>query len=440
MLEHIHRIFEDLRATTSSKEKLSTLQTFESPLLKDILLYANNPFWQYNLTSKQVHKKKLPVFDINPYESLEANEQMIFRMFNDLRNRAFTGNDAIRLYYTVIDHCKLTQEDIKLVDQILDKDLQIRLGVTLVNKAFPNLLPVFECKLAFPIEDGDVDFNECHKWLASRKLDGARLLSVINYDGDISFFSREGKEFETLGKVKTNLQKFGLKGWVIDGEICIVDANGLEQFQGIMSELGRKNHTIENPKYMIFDMIPYDVFFGISNDDDRKFSDRFAGFSKMFDDEPYLKVVEQRTFNSQAELDAMASEAFSKGWEGLILQKDVTYDECRGRTRNLLKIKKFHDSEYIVAGTVNGMIRRVVNHVEVTEEMLSSIVIIHKDCEVNVGSGFTMEQRKRFYEHPEEIIGRTVTIKYQGESSNKKGGFSLRFPVLKYIYDGERTI
>jgi ATP-dependent DNA ligase len=42
---------------------------------------------------------------------------------------------------------------------------------------------------------------------------------------------------------------------VFDGEVCIVDENGVEDFQGIMKEIKRKDHTIKNPKYKVFDYL-----------------------------------------------------------------------------------------------------------------------------------------------------------------------------------------
>ena len=42
---------------------------------------------------------------------------------------------------------------------------------------------------------------------------------------------------------------------MFDGEICLLDKDGNEDFQGVMKELRRKDHQIENPTFMIFDMI-----------------------------------------------------------------------------------------------------------------------------------------------------------------------------------------
>ncbi len=73
-----------------------------------------------------------------------------------------------------------------------------------------------------------------------------------------------------------------------------------------------------------------------------------------------------------------------------------------------------------------------------TINCLSNIVILHKGNKVGVGSGFSIDQRKEFYKDHSKILGKTVTVQYFEESQNKDGEWSLRFPVLKHIYEGER--
>jgi ATP-dependent DNA ligase len=61
-----------------------------------------------------------------------------------------------------------------------------------------------------------------------------------------------GKELTTLNKVKEAIENTGIINTVFDGEICLVDENGNEDFQGVMKQLRRKDHQIENP--VIYDI------------------------------------------------------------------------------------------------------------------------------------------------------------------------------------------
>ena len=42
---------------------------------------------------------------------------------------------------------------------------------------------------------------------------------------------------------------------MFDGEICLIDKDGNEDFQSVMKQLRRKDHQIENPEFRMFDMI-----------------------------------------------------------------------------------------------------------------------------------------------------------------------------------------
>ena len=70
--------------------------------------------------------------------------------------------------------------------------------------------------------------------------------------------------------------------------------------------------------------------------------------------------------------------------------------------------------------------------------MLSSVSIMHKDNKVSVGSGFSIDQRKYYYENPEMILGKEITVQYFEESQNQLGEYSLRFPVLKIVHGNKR--
>lgn len=133
--------------------------------------------------------------------------------------------------------------------------------------------------------------------------------------------------------------------------------------------------------------------------------------------------------------------ARQKGWEGLIL-RDRTAPYRGKRSNDILKIKDFHDAEYEVISYETGPFRVIDEStgLEVEEEMLTNVIIEHKGYKVSVGSGFTLEERRHFYNHPKELIGCIITVKYFEETKNKKGGISLRFPTVKAIYGHKRTI
>jgi len=137
-------------------------------------------------------------------------------------------------------------------------------------------------------------------------------------------------------------------------------------------------------------------------------------------------------------LQILIKNAAELGWEGLMLRKDVDYKS--GRSNNLLKVKQFHDAEYTVQSVETGIFRVIINGKEIEEMMLTNINILHKGYNVSVGSGFSIEQRRKYFKNPELLIGKTVTVKYFMESKDKNGNLSLRFPTIKHIFENDRDV
>ena len=59
----------------------------------------------------------------------------------------------------------------------------------------------------------------------------------------------------------------------------------------------------------------------------------------------------------------------------------------------------------------------------------------HKGNTVSVGSGFSIEDRNHYYNNPNDIVGKEITVQYFEESTDKTGKHSLRFPVCKTVYE-----
>jgi len=148
-----------------------------------------------------------------------------------------------------------------------------------------------------------------------------------------------------------------------------------------------------------------------------------------------VSVLDQFLCNEEVFVNLL-EHSKNEGWEGLMLRKDTTYKGKR--SDEVLKVKQFHDAEYIVLDVENDIQRVIVDGAEVSELMLKNIIVEHKGNRVQVGSGFNHEQRRYYFNNPNEIIGKQVTIQYFEETSNQNGTHSLRFPVIKAIYETVR--
>ena len=425
-LQLIYDFVEQSNATNSNTDKLDVLKTYtQYDSVKKALVYTYDTYKQYGVTSKNCKKHSDLMGHPNTYGDL-------FLLLDDLNDRICTGHAAIANVNRFVQENK-NYED--LIWNIIDRNLKTRSTTSMINKVVPGLIPTFDVALANAYNDKTakkVDWND--GWYVSRKLDGVRCLTVIDESGDIKFFSRAGKPFLTLDALKPSIQKLGLHNTVLDGEICMTDENGDEDFQGIIKEIKRKDHTINNPHFFVFDMLRLDEFTNMFSE--TTLSKRLFISELAIENDKYISVLEQLPCSDKV-LEDMMEVSKNGGWEGLMLRKNTTYQGKR--SNDILKVKKFHDAEYIVVDLENAVNRVIVEGKEVDELMLKNVVVEHKGNRVQVGSGFSHEQKRYYYENPNEILGKTITVQYFEETTDQSGEHSLRFPVMKGIYEGERT-
>ena len=423
----LQNFIDKMRATSSSTDKVQIIKDAD-PFIHKVLEYTYNPFKQYYVTSKTCVKNSQLVNEDIAHLGLE-----LFNVLDQLNTRKVTGHDAITLVNSFVASCQSNGE---LVYKIIDKNLDIRAGDKVINKAIPGLIPTFSVALAKEY-DGKCDWQN-DNWWASRKLDGVRCLAVVNYEGECTLYSRMGKELTTLNKVKEAIEATGIINTVFDGEICLIDENGNEDFQGVMKQLRRKDHQIENPAYMIFDMIHKPNF--ENQEGGPILSERLRalrGFlTSRFINSDILRYTHQYVITDGRHFDKWGQLATDNKWEGFMLRKDVTYEGKR--TKNLLKVKKFFDAEYEVIDFDIDDHEIVVNGRSETVPMLSQVWIEHKGHKVKVGSGWTHEQRLQYIDG--SIVGKVITVQYFEETKNDKGGISLRFPTVKHVHGDKREL
>lgn len=419
--DNLQLFIDEIKSTPSSNDKKVILKKWEDNIfIRKVLLYVNNPYWTYGVTSKTLKKFG--------DKSIGKSTGSIFTLLDNLRNRNLSGHAALMEVNTYIanDH-----QHKQLILNIVDKDIKTRANASLINKVIPGFIPEFKVALANPYKEKLVDFDK-EEWYNSRKLDGVRCICRIE-DGTVSFFSRTGKTFETLGVLENVILDAKVGNMVLDGEICLVDDSGKEDFQGILKAIRKKGGTIENPKYFIFDCLTLEEF------DFKESSIKLSERQKRIPILQGCETLTQSLVVTTSDLTDMQTKAKKFGWEGVMLRKNVGY---RGkRCDDLLKVKSFMDAEYIVINTINDKMRFFEDGKDIERETLAAVIIKHEGFEVKVGSGFSKLQREEFYNHPEKIVGKTINVQYFEETTNQKDdSISLRFPTFKFLYGEERSV
>jgi DNA ligase-1 len=423
-LKRLQEFVDRMKSTSSLLEKKVIIESVkDDSFITKVLHYTYNPYFKYHVTSKNCKKNE----DLCNVHYLGV----LFCMLDNLSNRVWTGHEAISYVNGYVHNYK---EYADLIYNILDRNLELRASDSVINKVIPGLIPEFKVALANKYDPKLVDWNDT--WYASRKLDGVRCLAIVDDAGICKLYSRVGNEFTTLDKVKEAIESTGIINYVFDGEICLVDEHGDEDFQNVMKEIKKKDHTIENPVFKVFDILHMKEFNGTA--DSSWLEHRLHTLRSWCNDADnnIIQYEEQAVITGDDHFETWVKLATDNNWEGVMLRKNVKYEGKR--TNSLLKVKKFFDEEYTVIDVDFDDHRVIREGKEVVMPMLAQAFIEHKGHRVAVGSGWSQEQRIKYQKNPKDIIGKTITVQYFEETKNQEGGISLRFPTVKHVYDDGR--
>ena len=358
-----------------------------------------------------------------------------FKVLADqLINRELTGHaarDAIQLCMEVATVAQWND----WYRRILIKDLRCGVSEKTVNKVakdFPQYaVPVFTCQLAH--DSANHEKKMTGKKQIEVKLDGVRVITIVRKDGRINMFSRNGKEFHNFGHiiaeietvVKINPPPYDL---VLDGEV--MSAN----FQDLMKQVHRKdNVTASDAVLHLFDFVPLEDFQkGVWNKPQNLRSQMVLAWVSKFS--AVLKHVQALEWED-VDLDTVEGEqrfvelnkaAVDGGYEGVMIKDvDAPY-ECK-RSHAWLKAKPFIEVTLSITDLEEGTGRN--------EGRLGAFVCAGqddgKDIRVNVGSGFTDEQRSTFWTDRDNLVNQLVEVRADAVTQNQDGTYSLRFPRFK---------
>lgn len=432
--------FNTVRQEPTLAGKINLLKEHRSEFYDEIVRDALDKSITYGTTSKGI--------EIQPYtydDRFNGWYDVFHSILGRLASRDLTGNAAIE----AITECfrSHNEEEQRFFLQVLDRDLNLGISWDTYRSEVMGLDDQFEVALAQHLEKVKGVNPVDGTWFASRKCDGCRDVTIhITANGKTEFRSRQNKEFTTLDNLKAEAARFlaplGPGEWVLDGELCKVDENGNEDFQSVMKEIRKKDYSITSCCYQVFDVLSYDEFrLGKSK---KTFSQRLEILNKLnaeYEKQPHgacwVKPLKQELLTCQADFDRWAGYVEAGNWEGFMLRKDVPYQS--GRTKDLLKVKKFFDDEYVVEGVETGkMSTALPGQGNVEYEGVTRLLISHKGFRVGVGAGLSREQRIAWMNDPTQIVGKTVTIKYFEETKDQNGKLSLRFPTLKVVHGAVR--
>lgn len=316
--------------------------------------------------------------------------------------------------------------------QMITKKFRLGADAKLVNKCIPGLIPTFDLMLGTSIEKIKLKGDE--KIFISQKLNGTRCAFV----GD-KCMTRQGKEYIGLQHIIEDLQELVGTNMFVDGELVYKNKEGLTDSEAFQKGTGiamSKDEDKSDLKLIVFDMFPLDEFW--NGQSKETYSERLLNYllplrTKVTSNHFENVSVVPMFYNGydHAEIWNWLDYAENNDMEGVIVNLDTPY-ECK-RSKNLIKVKKFYTYDLEVVDVEEGDGRN--------KGTLGALVVKYKNNTVNVGSGFTDEERKNFWESREDIIGRVIEVKYKEITTDKKTGLeSLQFPVFCGIREFDKEV
>lgn len=359
---------------------------------------------------------------------------LFYKQAQKLINREATGHAARDLIDGLIA-VATTDEWNLWYRRILIKDLRCGVSEKTINKIVEKkyadyAIPVFTCQLAH--DSANHESKVAGKKFIEVKLDGVRVISIVYPDGRVNLFSRNGKELANFTHIEQQLSKVAhlfTEPTVLDGEVMS------SSFQDLMKQVHRKSDVASSDAVLnLFDILTLKDF--QAGKSKRTQLERSFWLKDWYEpianDLPNVTVVGQEfvdldTPEGHAKFVAINQRAIAGGYEGIMIKEPEAPYECK-RSVAWLKLKPFIEVSLIVTQVEEGTGRN--------KGRLGALVCEGEDdgrnIVVNVGSGFTDDQRVEFYdacgEDISQVIGQVVEVRADAVTQNQDGTYSLRFP------------
>ena len=345
-------LFERLEAcakTTSKKAKLEIVRTLGD--YKPWLQAALDPTVAYYVA-------KLPKeFPKCGPDFLGEHDLELLRKLSE---RVISGKEALQ---RISDHmCDLTPMSQEVFRRVILKDLRCGVGATIVNDAFPGLIPVFPYQRCVLEKDSNMaKWNWGEGIIVQLKADGMFANANIEGPNDVRLFSRQGSPFPQ-GVLKSLERQLGAmeKGWQVHGELLVHGPEGeilpRQEGNGILNSLlsGGELPAGHDVSFDVWDMIPLSCAVD-KGKYDVPYADRLRRLRQEVDNatDGLLAVIASDVVTSRAGAMEIYRKYLKQGLEGVIC-KHLFAKWRDGDNKDQVKLKQEVDVDLEVEAVLPG--------------------------------------------------------------------------------------
>jgi len=422
---NINEFLNSLAENASRNFKIDQLNAqSDNETLREVIRLALDPFTQF-------YQRKIPKYE-QVYKTTFALEWALKELYT-LSSRELTGNKAIEHLAYVLS--SLTADNAKVIERIIQKDLNCGVDVSTANKVWSGLIPEYPCMLCSPFEQKLVDKIKFPAY-AQMKMDGMRFNAIVR-SGKVEFRSRNGKQIHLLGNLEKEFAALaGDVDCVFDGELLVMleDDHQFADRQtgnGILNKANKGTISAEQAALVhasVWDLIPYAYFTDglCSTPYAKRFSTLEQIVSKQKSEGKKIWAVTSSIVETIEQAQEIFQEYLAEGFEGIILKDGAgVWEDKRSKTQ--IKFKGELECDLKIVAVEEGKGKAV--------GMLGAIICESADgiVKVNVGSGFNDAQRKQYWK--ENLVDKIVAVKYNARIKNKSGEESLFLPVFIELRD-----
>lgn len=246
------------------------------------------------------------------------------------------------------------------------------------------------------------------------KLDGHRCVAIV-YKGKCELWSRTRKPITSVPHIISALEKtFPNENIILDGELYNhAYKNSFEEITSfIRQQTPKDGHEVV--EYHVYDLINNVL----------TFEERTTKLQGIKFASNKIVKVETRKINNAEELMNYFTKDLETGYEGSMARNAKSLYK-HGRSYDLQKIKSFDDSEFEIIGVERGRGR-----------MVDCGIFL---CKTKGGNQFnckmegSLDVLKTYLSSPEKVVGKMLTVRYQGITN----GEVPRFPIGVCVRDYE---
>lgn len=413
------QIIKQIASDPSTNAKKAILQKNSSnEILKQCFYYAYNPRFNYWIKADGLATE---------VGSNKVNLDT-FKKLDFLIAREVTGNTARSFMTQYLN--TLTKEDQELVINIMNHDLRCGASDTLAMKVWENLVPEYPVMLASKMDAKAIKYltpfeKKPDAFVVQTKMDGGRLLTKIDSDGNVVYMSRNGSALDLFGVFDEDLSKF--KGQVLDGELIVKTTDGRPDRKtgnGFYTKAVRGTLSKEESDkftYVIWDIVPEEEYLaGLGTE---SYTTRFSKlesvkFSKK------VELVESKVAQTIDECLMFYQAMRDRGEEGAVIKvAESVWEDAR--SKNMVKLKAINDIDAVCVGVEPGQGKYA--------GMIGALLCEDSTGELkfSVGTGLKDDDRKK---DPSFYINSIIECTYN-EIITAKGRStkSLFLPVYKQV-------